>query len=81
MNRTALVLGAYPDRDQRRPRAQSPAGNIIPVTVDNFNRAETDLYFGNVVEEGGFGAFEHHRELAPIDKQLVVRATATRSTR
>jgi len=29
---------------QTQPAPQSPAGNAIPVTVDNFIRAESDLY-------------------------------------
>ena len=45
----------------------------IPVTADNFTRAETDLYFGNSVREGGFGKFHHFREPAPIDNQTVIR--------
>ncbi len=28
---------------QAQPSAQSPAGETIPVTVDNFKRAESDL--------------------------------------
>ena len=53
-------------------RAQSP-GEAAPVTVDNFIRAETDLYFGNSVKDGGFGKFHHNREPTPIDKQSVIR--------
>ena len=45
----------------------------VPVTADNFARAETDLYFGNAVKNGGFGKFMHNRELTPIDEQLVIR--------
>jgi hypothetical protein len=45
-----------------------------PVTADNFTRAESDLYFGNIVRDGGFGKFTHKREVTPIDKQLVVRS-------
>src|SRR5262245_14659086 len=45
----------------------------IPVTTDNFVRAESDLYFGNIVKEGGFGKFYHFREPAPIDRQNVIR--------
>src|SRR5262245_44356948 len=52
-------------------QAQQPAA--APVTVDNFIRAETDVYFGNMVREGGFGKFHHLRELAPVDNQLVIR--------
>jgi hypothetical protein len=54
-------------------RAQSPTGGPIPVTPDNFARAETHLYFGNIVKEGGFGKFFHYREPTPIDKQTVIR--------
>ena len=45
----------------------------ITVTPDNFVRAESDVYFGNVVKDGGFGKFHHIRELSPIDNQLVIR--------
>jgi hypothetical protein len=46
---------------------------VIPVNPDNFVRAESDLYFGNLVKDGGFGKFHHIRELSPIDNQLVIR--------
>jgi hypothetical protein len=53
--------------------AQSTAGTD-PVTVDNFIRAESDLYLKAVaLKEGAFGKFVHHRELAPIDAQTFVR--------
>jgi hypothetical protein len=45
----------------------------ITVTPDNFVRAESDVYFGNIVKDGGFGRFHHIRELSPIDHQLVIR--------
>jgi hypothetical protein len=52
-------------------RAQSPA---IPVTVDNFGRAESDLYFSGVLKESGaIGKFGHRREPARIDNQTVIR--------
>ena len=58
-------------------RAQSPslpASNSIPVTVDNFIRAESDLYISVVaLKEGGFSKFEHHRVLSPVDAQTVIR--------
>ncbi len=47
----------------------------MTVTADNFIRAETDMYFGNVaVKEGGFGKFNHHREPIAIDQQHVIRS-------
>jgi hypothetical protein len=49
------------------------AGNTLPVTADNFIRAESDLYFSNVVKDGGLGKFVHRREPAAIDNQTVIR--------
>ena len=45
----------------------------MKVSTDNFVRAESDLYFGNLVADGGLGRFTHFRELTPLDRQLVVR--------
>jgi hypothetical protein len=58
--------------------AQSSAppqmGDTIPVTVENFIRAESHLYFTAVaLKENGFGQFEHHRTLSPIDSQTIIR--------
>jgi hypothetical protein len=52
-------------------KADSPAS--IPVTADNFCRAESDLYFGSIVKDQGFGRFFHNRETTPIDRQTVIR--------
>lgn len=49
------------------------AQDRTPVTVDNFVRAETDLYFAAIARDGGFGTFNHTRQLAPIDQQNVIR--------
>lgn len=57
------------------PRADELAGNVVPVTADNFTRAESDTYFGNIAKQaGGLCRFLHFRELEPIDNQLVIRA-------
>ena len=54
--------------------AQAPAGNAVPVTVDNFTRAESDLYFGGILKDSGaIGKFFHRREPARIDNQTVIR--------
>jgi len=56
------------------PLAHAQSDGSVPVTVENFIRAETDLYFSTVaLKEGGFGKFEHHRELASIDVQPIIR--------
>jgi hypothetical protein len=54
--------------------SQAQTANAVPVTVDNFNRAESDMYFGTTVRSGGFGKFNHHREVMQIDNQTVIRA-------
>ena len=48
-------------------------GSVL-VSPDNFVRAESDLYFGNIARDDGFGKFFFLRELTPIDHQLVIRA-------
>ncbi len=47
--------------------------DTIPVTVDNFVRAESDKYMKSYVDIGGFGKFFNIRTPTPIDKQKVVR--------
>lgn len=53
--------------------SQSATG-AITVTEDNFVRAETHLYFGNAMKQGGAGKFHHIRDVMPIDHQTVIRA-------
>src|SRR5262252_1842926 len=53
--------------------AQPPAGAAVPVTVDNYNRAQSDVYFGQTVKAGAFGKFVHGRGLAPIVSRGIVR--------
>lgn len=65
---SAMVLAAI-----QFAHAQSPAGGAIPVTVDNFVRAESDVYMGNLAKEAGLGKLHHRREVAPIDQQTVIR--------
>jgi hypothetical protein len=49
------------------------AQQSVPVTVNNFNRAETDMYMSKFVEHGGFGKFIHNRAMTDIDRQPVIR--------
>ncbi len=48
---------------QPQPVPQAPAGNAVPVTADNFNRAQTDMYFGTIVKDRGTGSLRHGREM------------------
>jgi hypothetical protein len=49
--------------------AQTPASQAELVTVESYNRAQTDVYFAGVVKNDGFGKFRHGRELAPPVQQ------------
>src|SRR5260221_5478051 len=53
--------------------AQTTASRTEFVTVENSNRAQTDVNFAGVVKMGGFGKFRHGRELAPPVQQGIVR--------
>jgi hypothetical protein len=53
--------------------AQRTASSTELVTVDNYNRAQTDVNFAGVVKNGGFGKFRHGRVLAPPVQQGIVR--------
>jgi hypothetical protein len=68
---SALIFAAsaYPGRAQ--PVPQAPTANAIPVTADNFNRAETDMYFGKSLKRGGIGNLSHSRELYLTDSPVV----------
>ena len=64
----AMALAAFGSAN-----AQSSSDAAIPVGVDNFVRAESDLYLGKMVATGSLGRFVHSREAVPIDAQNVVR--------
>ncbi len=49
------------------------AADPVPVTVDNFIRAESDLYFSGLIKEGGLGKLLHRRQPAAIDNQTIIR--------
>src|SRR5258707_2254408 len=52
--------------------AQTSVSQTTLVTVENYNRAQTDVNFAGVVKNGGFGKFRHGRELAPPAQQGIV---------
>lgn len=70
----ALALAALPVGAQQATSKVAAAGKAaVPVTVKNFQRAESDLYFSRNVKLGGFGKFYHYRTMTPIEEQSVVR--------
>ncbi len=64
----AIATAASPLWAQQNAVGQA----TVPVTVANFKRAESDLYFGNIVKLGGFGKLYHYRTPTPIEDQQVV---------
>jgi hypothetical protein len=50
-----------------------PSGATVPVTVDNFVRAESDTYVVALAKQGGLGKLLHRREPASIEHQTVIR--------
>ena len=54
-------------------RAAIDAATAVPVTVDNFVRAESDLYFAGIIQKNAFGQFDHSREPIAIDDQTIIR--------
>src|SRR6476620_7021234 len=53
---------------------QTSGSKLVPVTADNFTRAETDAYFADIVKQaGGTGRFFHRRDIEPVDAQIVIR--------
>jgi hypothetical protein len=48
-------------------RTMTKTTDAVPVTADNFIRAESDWYLGNFVKRSGLGTLAHLRELRPIE--------------
>jgi hypothetical protein len=55
------------------PAFASPTRNAMPVIIDNFIRADSDLYLGNRVKDGSFGKFTYRREPASVDSELTLK--------
>nr|WP_233176118.1 DUF1254 domain-containing protein [Dyella sp. ASV24] len=77
MNRvaSALAMSAFVLGSATGVFAQEASkSGTVPVTAENFPRAETDLYFaGLAAKKGAFGKFSHDRVPPSIDAQTVVR--------
>jgi hypothetical protein len=71
--RTQIYAGVTLAATSSVALAQSPSGTDVPVTVDTYNRAQSDAYFGLTVKAGALGKFVHGRELAPIDRRGIIR--------
>jgi hypothetical protein len=73
MNKMTLACVLILTASAQAASGQTSPDNALPVTVDNFIRAESDLYFGNLLKGAALGKLTHRREPAPIDNQTVIR--------
>jgi hypothetical protein len=71
--RNAIVVSLCLIFSPAMARAQSASSTPVPVTVDNFVRAETDNYLATNANEAGLGKLSHRRQPASIDDQTVIR--------
>ena len=71
--RTAIWMALSMGAISPLARAQAPSSPTVPVTIDNYNRAQTDIYFALIAKGGGFGKFRHGRDLAPIGRGGIIR--------
>ena len=72
MNSSRPAAANVPDLNDPSRWMKTADGKVI-VTPDNFIRAESDVYMAAQLKDGAFGKFKHTREVAPVDKQLIVR--------
>jgi hypothetical protein len=54
-------------------QAQTPTSPSALVTIDNYSRAQSDVYFAGAAKGGGFGRFQHSRELTPPQQRGIIR--------
>jgi hypothetical protein len=67
------VISASAQQPSAHQARATALATSAPVTPENFPRAESDLYFGNFVKDGGFGKFRHRREPTTAENQTVIR--------
>lgn len=65
---TTFTVAASAHAGESKPQSEN-----VPVTVDNFVRAESDLYIGSLAKQGGLGKLLHRRQAADIEHQTVIR--------
>src|ERR1700759_4212523 len=65
----SLLIPVAALADDLNPQPLPP----VAVSVDNFARAESDLYFSKNVKQTGLGKFQHIRTPAAVDNQMVIR--------
>jgi len=70
----AALDGTWQAPPLQRVKTDTDTTATVPVTVENFVRAESDTYMAATVKEyDAFGKFSHNRGPTPIDQQTVIR--------
>lgn len=73
MLRSSLALFGLIASASVGPALAQSSVPTVPVSVDNFSRAETDVTMATYVKEIGIGSFMHARAAVAIDDQKIVR--------
>lgn len=69
----AIGLAVVATPATAQPEFNASQSEVIPVTVTNFPRAESHMYFAKAVRDGAFGRLQHDRAPVAIEKQDVIR--------
>ena len=76
-----LAASRLPTSRPHSAAGRRPAGNAVPVTADNFIRAETDMYFGGVVKRQAASASSRTTASRRRSTSTSCARTATRCIR
>ncbi|GAB2584937.1 DUF1254 domain-containing protein [Ramlibacter solisilvae] len=71
---TCAAAAFLPAGAQAQDSAQRPGEGVpdaVPVTADNFSRAETDRYMALVAKGGALGKFGHDRLLRGLERRVI----------
>ena len=63
---SAAIAGPGASAQQARPARE-------PVTVENYSRAQSDIYFAHTVKAGAFGKLQHGRALTAPGQRGIIR--------
>lgn len=75
MRKTCAAILAAASAAAAVPAASAqPARPVrVPVTVENYSRAQSDVYFAHTVKAGAFGRIQHGRALAAPGQRGIIR--------
>ncbi|RLM53557.1 DUF1214 domain-containing protein [Halobellus sp. Atlit-31R] len=60
---------------------ETPPSDVVPVTWENFPRAQFELFWKDfIAERGGFGELHHNRTLTPVEEQEAMPRQPNRDT-